>query len=129
VVLPYLAGNVVGYGAIAPISSAVKSGYATVSIAKVGRQGLVVAMLGFVGTVAVWFLRAPARSIVAALALGTAAHFIYVVVRMDAVWTWYFGGELLSACVFVAVAVVADAGQASYYAARSGNSTSSEPDL
>ncbi|HRE87578.1 MAG TPA: hypothetical protein PK095_00440 [Myxococcota bacterium] len=113
VLAPYFAWNLATFGHLIPISGAVKSGLAALdgpTPAKMGSQGLLLFALCIFAPLYFW-KRArrnppdtPERRsalIIVAFALGALAHGLYVLFKGQAVWTWYFATELITASLFV----------------------------
>lgn len=110
---PYLAWNLMSFGHLVPISGAMKSGLAALdgpTPAKMGSQGLLLFALCIFAPLYFWqrARRNPPGSperrsaiIVFAFALGALAHALYVLFLGQAVWTWYFATELITASLFV----------------------------
>lgn len=110
---PYFAWNLSSFGHLVPISGAMKSGLAALdgpTPAKMGSQGLLLFALCIFAPLYFWQRArrnapgSPERRsavIVFAFALGALAHALYVLFMGQAVWTWYFATELITASLFV----------------------------
>lgn len=102
---PYLLWNMQRFGHLEPISGAIKSGLAAQAgwnPGKLGNQGMFLTLaalcapaLGF----ALW--RARLQLATNAFMLGVALHALYVLFRLEAVWTWYFAGELIALALLI----------------------------
>lgn len=113
VLAPYFAWNLATFGHLIPISGAVKSGLSALdgpTPSKMGSQGLLLFALCIFAPLYFWQRTrrhapgTPERrfaAIVLAFALGALAHALYVLVKGQAVWTWYFATELITASLFV----------------------------
>lgn len=103
VLAPYFAWNLLQFGHLQPISGAVKSGLAAsmpLRVAKLGAVGSALCVLSFVLVALLVYLKDwQRRDTLLWFGAGACVHALYVFVRIDAVWSWYFSTELL----FVAV--------------------------
>jgi hypothetical protein len=99
-IAPYLAWNLIVFGHLVPISGAIKFGLAQ-SIgwnpAKIGTQHWLL-NVGVVAAPLFWYLRGRRTNDYTLFAFSTGAliHAIYVLLRMEAIWTWYFAGEVIA---------------------------------
>lgn len=110
---PYFAWNLATFGHLIPISGAVKSGLAALdgpTPSKMGSQGLLLFALCIFAPLYFWKRarrnagNSPERRLavtVFAFALGALAHALYVLFKGQAIWTWYFATELITASLFV----------------------------
>jgi hypothetical protein len=113
VLLPYLSWNWIAFGHLVPISGSIKAGLSANvgwNPAKFGRQAWVLALTALLAP-AFWLARGRRSGdfTLLALALGAAAHSLYVLFALEAVWTWYFAAEVvvfaitLEACALLAM--------------------------
>jgi hypothetical protein len=105
IVLPYLAWNELTFGALVPISGLAKMGFAHPGIAKLGSRALVIIVTALTLPFAAAARRERNESwlLPGAMAAGAAAHAAYIAIRLSATWQWYFGTELICACVAIAL--------------------------
>lgn len=114
---PYFAWNLVTFGHLVPISGSVKSGLASLAgpaPLKMGTQGLILFAVTVFAPLYLWqrvrrFEPGSARRQIAltmfAFSLGALTHGVYVLMWGQAVWTWYFATELVTAS-FVVAAII-----------------------
>jgi len=112
IVAPYLLWNLIAFQHLVPISGAIKKALAQQmgwNPSKLGHQGQVLCALTLLAPfVGFQFWRARGSTAVVFFAIGSTLHALYVLLRMEAVWTWYFSGELIvSALVLEQVVTLA----------------------
>lgn len=113
VLAPYFAWNLDTFGHLIPISGAVKSGLSALdgpTPSKMGSQGLLLFALCIFAPLYLWQRarrHAPntpqhrSANLIFAFSLGALAHGLYVLVKGQAVWTWYFATELITASLLI----------------------------
>lgn len=98
-ILPYLLWNVLHFGHLEPISGAIKSalaGQVGWNPGKLGRQGMFLTLAALCAPPLGFTLWRTRQQLAAnGFMLGVALHALYVVWRLEGVWTWYFAGELI----------------------------------
>jgi hypothetical protein len=111
VLAPYLAWNVATFGHLVPISGAIKRGLAEQAgwhPEKLGRQAWLLTAVCVAAVPFAWrWARArQGDSVSLAVCLGALAHATYALLRMEAIWPWYFAGELITAAFALDFALV-----------------------
>lgn len=111
IVAPYLLWNWTAFHHLVPISGAIKIALAREvgwNPRKLGRIGQ---CLSIAALLAPWlsarFYRARACVAPVFFAAGAGVHAVYVLARMEAVWTWYFSSELIVSALLLEQALLA----------------------